>query len=78
MSVDRRRLQDGTYEAGHCEPIGVTTAEPPHRATQVVAEVIKDIIPTAPDQWYSFKQIWPSSQAEKDELARLTTETVHS
>lgn len=67
-----RRLPDGTYEARHYEPIEVSTSEPRdlQRATQAVAEAIEDMIATAPDQWYSFKPIWPATQAEKDELAR--------
>jgi lauroyl/myristoyl acyltransferase len=40
------------------------------RTTQAVANAIEDMIATAPDQWYSFKPIWPASQAEKDDLAR--------
>jgi len=67
-----RRLPDGTYDARHYDPIEVPAADPPvlQRTTQLVANAIEDMIAAAPDQWYSFKQIWPATQAEKDELGR--------
>jgi len=71
-----RRLDDGTYEARHYDPIEVAdsgTAET-QRATQLVAAAIEDMIATAPEQWYSFKPIWPQSQAEKDALAARVDE----
>jgi len=66
-----RRLDDGTYEAGHYEPITVADSSPAEtqRATQLVAAAIEDMIATAPEQWYIFKPIWPESQAEKSALA---------
>jgi lauroyl/myristoyl acyltransferase len=67
-----RRLPDGTYDARHYDPIEVPTADPAalQQATQAVADAIEDMIATAPDQWYSFKPIWPAAQGEKDELGR--------
>lgn len=70
-----RRMDDGTYEALHYEPIEVTGSTPAdmQRATQEIATAIEDMIATAPEQWYIFKPIWPQTQAEKDDLAsRLT------
>jgi len=66
-----RRMEDGTYEARHYEPIEVNGSTPTEmqRATQEIATAIEDMIATAPEQWYIFKPIWPQSQAEKDELA---------
>jgi KDO2-lipid IV(A) lauroyltransferase len=66
-----RRLDDGTYRALHYEPIEVADSSDAEmlRATQAVADAIEDMIATAPDQWYSFKPIWPETQAEKDALA---------
>jgi phosphatidylinositol dimannoside acyltransferase len=66
-----RRLEDGTYEARHYDPIDVANSSGAEmqRATQKVADAVEDMIATAPEQWYSFKPIWPETQAEKDELA---------
>lgn len=66
-----RRMEDGTYEARHYEPIEVSGSEPAElqRATQQIATAIEDMIATAPEQWYIFKPIWPLAQDEKDELA---------
>ena len=66
-----RRMEDGTYEALHYKPIEVAGKAPAEmqRATQAIATAIEDMIATAPEQWYSFKPIWPQTQAEKDELA---------
>ena len=66
-----RRLDDGTYEARHYEPIEVADTKPSTllHATQQIADALEDMISVAPEQWYSFKPIWPDTQAEKDELA---------
>ena len=65
-----RRMEDGSYEALHYEPIEVSGSTPAElqRATQQIATAIEDMIATAPEQWYIFKPIWPQTQAEKDEL----------
>jgi KDO2-lipid IV(A) lauroyltransferase len=66
-----RRLGDGTYDARHYDPIEVadaSEAEMQH-ATQLIADAIEDMIAAAPEQWYSFKPIWPQTAAEKDALA---------
>ena len=39
------------------------------RATQEIADALEATIAAAPSQWYSFKPIWPPTQAEADELA---------
>jgi KDO2-lipid IV(A) lauroyltransferase len=66
-----RRLPDGTYDASHYDPIEVadTSAAEMQRATQAIALAVEDMIAAAPDQWYSFKPIWPEIDAEKQELA---------
>jgi lauroyl/myristoyl acyltransferase len=67
-----RRQDDGTYDGRHYDVIDVPDSSPAQiqRATQAVADAIEDMIATAPDQWYSFKPIWPASQQERDELAQ--------
>ena len=71
-----RRQDDGTYEASHYEPIEVGTTDEAElqRATQQIADALEDMISTAPDQWYSFKPIWPETDPEKRELAARVAE----
>ena len=71
-----RRQDDGTYEASHYEPIEVTSTDDNElqRATQKIADALEDMIATAPDQWYSFKPIWPETDAEKRDLAERVAE----
>ena len=71
-----RRLDDGTYTARHYEPIEVADSKPTtlQRATQQMADAIEDMISAAPEQWYSFKPVWPETKAEKDELAARVEE----
>ncbi len=66
-----RRLDDGTYRARHYDPIEVADTKPSTQlhATQKIADALEDMISVAPEQWYSFKPIWPDTQAEKEELA---------
>jgi KDO2-lipid IV(A) lauroyltransferase len=71
VPVVGRRLDDGTYEARHYEPIEVADSSDAEiqRATQEIAHALEDMISVAPDQWYSFKPVWPQTQAEKEQLA---------
>jgi KDO2-lipid IV(A) lauroyltransferase len=71
-----RRQDDGTYEASHYDPIevGSTDEAELQGATQQIADALEDMISTAPDQWYSFKPIWPETDAEKRELAARVAE----
>ena len=66
-----RRLADGKYEARHYDPIEVADSSDTamQRATQKIADALEDMISIAPEQWYSFKPIWPETQAEKQALA---------
>ncbi len=70
-----RRLADGSYRASHYDPIEVGDSTPVEmqRATQAIADALEEMIAAAPEQWYSFKPIWPETQAEKDELAAKVT-----
>jgi lauroyl/myristoyl acyltransferase len=54
------------------EPIEVADASPAavRRATQAIAEALEAMIAHAPEQWYTFKPMWPASAAETRELAR--------
>ena len=66
-----RRQADGTYAARHYEPIEVadSSAAEMRRATQAIADAVEDMIRTSPDQWYSFKPVWPDTAEEKRALA---------
>ena len=44
------------------------------RATQAIADAVADGIRPAPEQWYSFKPIWPASAAEAADLERRALE----
>ncbi len=70
-----RRLEDGKYEARHYQPIEVadSSAAELQRATQQIADALQEMIAVAPDQWYTFKPIWPESRAEKEALAERAT-----
>ena len=67
-----RRQADGTFHAEYYNPIEVPDTSPGEvqRATQALAAAVEDMIATAPDQWYSFKPIWPATAEEKAALAR--------
>jgi len=53
------------------DPIEVRSSEPAElqRATQAIADALAATIAAAPDQWYSFKPVWPSSPEEQAALA---------
>jgi KDO2-lipid IV(A) lauroyltransferase len=75
-----RRLEDGTYEASHYDLIEVKSTDPAEmqRATQAIADALEDMIAAAPEQWYSFKPVWPETKAEKDALEARVTATAQA
>jgi len=67
-----RRAPDGkTFQITHGEPIEVASSDPAElqRATQAVADGLAATIAAAPEQWYSFKPIWPTTVEEQARLA---------
>ncbi len=71
VPVVARREPDGRYRPFMSEPIEVadgSTAELA-RATQAVAEALEAMVRAAPEQWYTFKPMWPSSVQEGAALA---------
>jgi phosphatidylinositol dimannoside acyltransferase len=66
-----RRRDDGTYDARHYDPIEVsgTDRRELQRTTQLIADALEDMIAADPEQWYTFKPIWPATAEEKQELA---------
>ncbi len=76
VPVVNRRMDDGTYEAYHYELIEVPDDSPASllRATQQIADALEQMIAVAPNQWYTFKPVWPDTAKEKDQLARRAAE----
>lgn len=76
VPVVNRRDSFGSYHARHYDPIEVGDSSPAslQRATQEIADALEDMIATAPEQWYSFKPMWPSTSEEKEALARRAAE----
>ena len=67
-----RRRPDGRMYVGADAPIKVRSTDPIEigRATQAVALALQRIVAAAPDQWYSFKPMWPPTREEADALAQ--------
>ena len=72
LHVSMRRQADGTFHVSWTSPIEVASSDPAElqRATQAMADELAATIAAAPDQWYSFKPIWPSDPAEIADLER--------
>ncbi len=72
VHVAVRRAPDGrTFQISHSDPIFVTSSDPAElrRATQAIADALEATIAAAPEQWYSFKAMWPSTAEEQAALA---------
>jgi lauroyl/myristoyl acyltransferase len=65
------RLPDGSFRAVAGDPIMVASTELSEvaRATQKIALALEGFIARAPEQWYIFKPIWPTSPDEERDLA---------
>jgi KDO2-lipid IV(A) lauroyltransferase len=66
-----RRAPDGKrFQLTSSDPIVVASSDDAEirRATQAVADGLEATIAAAPEQWYSFKPIWPSTEEEKAAL----------
>ena len=61
-----RRTGDNGYRIELDEPFGVPSSDPAdlQRATQRIADGLERTIAAAPEQWYSFKPVWPHDPAE--------------
>ena len=67
----RRAPNDKRYIVTYSDRIEVASSAPADlaRATQRVADELEKTIAAAPEQWYSFKPLWPESESEQAELA---------
>jgi phosphatidylinositol dimannoside acyltransferase len=71
VHVAIRRAPDGrTFQLTHGEPIVVASSDAAElqRATQAIADALAATIAAAPEQWYSFKPMWPSTAEEQAAL----------
>lgn len=66
-----RRSDDGSFHVSFAPLISVASASDADvaGATQLIAASLEATIGAAPSQWYSFKPMWPATEAESDELA---------
>jgi lauroyl/myristoyl acyltransferase len=66
------RRPDGHFDVTWPDPIVVPSADPAdlQRATQAIADALAATIGRAPEQWYSFKPIWPATAEEAADLER--------
>jgi lauroyl/myristoyl acyltransferase len=67
-----RRSDDRSgFRVTHSDPIHVTSTDQAElqRATQAIADALAATIAAAPEQWYSFRPLWPSTVEEAAALA---------
>ena len=71
LPITLHRDDDQTFSITWADPIEVTSADPAslQQATQAMADAFAASVAPAPEQWYSFKPIWPLDPAEGDALA---------
>jgi KDO2-lipid IV(A) lauroyltransferase len=76
LTVVARRQPDGTYQASALAPIEVPDSTPGAilRATQSIADALETMVREAPEQWYTFKPMWPSTTQEAQLLERRAAE----
>ena len=72
LPVINTRQPDGRMRVRFAEPISVPSSDPAElqRATQRIADALAEMIRPDPADWYSFKPIWPASDAESADVER--------
>ncbi len=72
LPIAIRRTPDGGFEVGWGTPIEVPPGDPAalQRATQAMADALAATVGVAPEQWYSFKPMWPATAASSADLER--------
>jgi len=72
LPIQIRREPSGTFSVRWPAPIDVASGDPRElqRATQALADALAETVAAAPDQWYSFKPMWPSDPEEIADLER--------
>ena len=76
LPVAAMRQPDGTYRGVAKEPIELTDSKPATLldATQRIADALEELVRPAPDEWFTFKPMWPSTVAEAHALAARAAE----
>jgi KDO2-lipid IV(A) lauroyltransferase len=76
LPVAARRQPDGTFRSNALDPIEVADSSPAEilRATQAIAGALESMVREAPEQWYTFKPMWPSTAQETERLERRAAE----
>ncbi len=66
-----RRQADGRFTGEWLDPIEVGGSDDRAiaEATQAIASALEAMVRPAPEQWYTFKAIWPATTAESEALA---------
>ncbi|MFN8619637.1 MAG: lysophospholipid acyltransferase family protein [Chloroflexota bacterium] len=80
LPIAAARQPDGTYRAVALEPIDVPDAKPATilAATQRMALALEELVRPAPDQWFTFKPMWPATAAEAAALEARSAEILGS
>jgi lauroyl/myristoyl acyltransferase len=75
LPITIRRRPDKTFLVTWPAPIDLTSEDPAElqRATQAIADALASTVAAAPEQWYSFKPIWPATPEEAADLERRAT-----
>jgi KDO2-lipid IV(A) lauroyltransferase len=75
LPITIRRRPDGTFLVTWPGVIDLASGDPAElqSATQAIADALASTIAAAPEQWYSFKPIWPATAAEAADLERRAT-----
>jgi KDO2-lipid IV(A) lauroyltransferase len=75
LPITIRRRPDHTFLVTWPKPIDLDSNDPAElqRATQLIADALASTVAAAPDQWYSFKPIWPATAEEAADLERRAT-----
>jgi KDO2-lipid IV(A) lauroyltransferase len=70
VPVVARREDDGRYRPVMYDPIEVAdrSVRELARVTQAIAAALEDMVAEAPEQWYTFKPMWPAGASESAAL----------
>jgi KDO2-lipid IV(A) lauroyltransferase len=70
VPVVARRQRDGRYSPEMADPIEVRdgSAAAISEATQSIADALETMVRAAPEQWHTFKPMWPATAAESASL----------
>jgi KDO2-lipid IV(A) lauroyltransferase len=66
LPVSIRRTPDNQFHVSYAPLITVSSSSPAdlQRATQAIADALEANVAAAPEQWYSFKPMWPATAEE--------------